>query len=160
MLLKRAARGRLDLFSISEAPVEGADEESRLVKSAKQIALAAIRLAREKFGDEVQKQQEVLMSIADIVMEIFAMESSLLRSRKFSAGKGANAADMCAVLLRDALGRIETSARNVLGACLEGDALRTQLAALSQSAACVPLDGAALRRRIAGRLLERERYVV
>ncbi len=160
MLLKRAARGRLDFLPAAQAPAEGADEESRLVESAKRIALLSIRLAREKYGDETQRQQEVLMDIADIVMEVFAMESGLLRSRKFAAGKGANAVDMCAVLLRDALGRIEMAARNVLGACLEGDGLRTHLSELHQSAAYVPVDAVALRRRIAGRLLERERYAV
>ena len=141
--------------------MEGADEELRLVQNAKQIALLSIGFAREKYGDEAQKQQEVLMNIADIIMEAFAMESALLRSRKLAvSGKGSNAADMCAVFLRDAMARVEVSARNVLGACAEGDALRTNLAAIRRRAGYDPVDAIALRRKIAGRLLERERYVV
>jgi hypothetical protein len=67
---------------------------------------------------------------------------------------------MCAVLLRDALTRVEVSARSVLGACLEGDALRTQMMALRRLAEHEPVNGVRLRREIAARLLARERYVV
>ena len=160
MLLKRAARGRLALFSAAEAPEFAEDEEASLVRRAKQIALVTLDLVRQRFQDETEKQQEVLMSIADIVMEVFAMESSLLRSRKFAPGKGENAAGMCTVLLRDALARVETSARNVLGACLEGAALHAQMTVLRRLAECDPVDAVRLRRAIAGRLLARERYVV
>jgi alkylation response protein AidB-like acyl-CoA dehydrogenase len=160
MLLKREARGQLKLSPVPHEPVEGADEELRLVESAKRIVLLSIGITREKYGDETPRQQEILMNVADMVMEVFAMESSLLRSRKFSAGKGMNAIESCRVLLHDALGRIEIAARDVLGACLEGDVLRSHLATLRQLAACEPVDAVALRRRIAGRLLERERYSV
>jgi alkylation response protein AidB-like acyl-CoA dehydrogenase len=160
MLLKRAARGRLALFAAAAAPEYAGDEESSLVRRAKQIALVMLDLVRQRFQDEAEKQQEILMSIADIVMEVFAMESSLLRSRKFAPGKGENAAAMCAILLRDALARVETSARDVLGACLEGAALHAQMVALRQLAECDPVDAVRLRRAVAGRLLARERYVV
>jgi alkylation response protein AidB-like acyl-CoA dehydrogenase len=160
LLLKRAARGRLALFAAAAAPEYAGDEESSLVRRAKQIALVMLDLVRQRFQDEAEKQQEILMSIADIVMEVFAMESSLLRSRKFAPGKGENAAAMCAILLRDALARVETSARDVLGACLEGAALHAQMVALRQLAECDPVDAVRLRRAVAGRLLARERYVV
>jgi hypothetical protein len=159
MLLKRAARGRLSL-SPAAAPEVSGQEESSLVQRAKQIALMALDLVRRRFQSETEKQQEVLMNIADIVMEVFAMESSLLRSRKFEPGKGENAAAMCTTFLRGALARVETSAANVLGACLEGAALHAQMMALRRLADCDPVDAVGLRRAIAGRLLARERYVV
>ena len=159
MLLKRAARGRLSLGPAA-APEFSGDEESSLVHRAKQIALMTLDLVRQRFQNETEKQQEVLMSIADIVMEVFAMESSLLRSRKFAPGKGENAAAMCTTFLRDALVRVEASARNVLGACLEGASLHAQMTALRGLADCDPVDAVGLRRAIAGRLLARERYVV
>jgi len=160
MLLKRAARGRLALFPVVEAPQFAEDEASSLVHRAKRIALLTLDLVRQRFQDEAEKQQEILMSIADLVMEVFAMESSLLRSRKFAPGKGENAAGMSAVFLRDALARVETSARNVLGGCLEGAELHSQMTVLRRLAECDPVDSVALRRAIAGRLLARERYVV
>ena len=166
MLLKRAARGELKLLPAAEAVLtapagyEAADEEARLVAQAKKIGLMTIGIAYKRYATELEKQQEVTMNIADIVMEIFAMESSLLRSRKFAAGRGTNAIEMCGVLLRDGLTRVENSARNVLGACAESDSLRASIALLRQLAAYDPVDAIMLRRKIAGRLLDRERYVV
>ena len=171
MLLKRAARGQLALIPAVQAVLNetvkeatgsaGADEEARLVQSAKKIALFTIGIAYQKYGAELEKQQEIVMNISDIVMEVFAMESSLLRSRKLAAsGKGTNAADMCAVFLREAMDRVEVSARNVIGACSAGHALRENMATLRGFATYDPLDGVALRRNIAGRLLAAARYTV
>jgi alkylation response protein AidB-like acyl-CoA dehydrogenase len=163
MLLKRAARGQSVLLQAAQAALSGAaaptpsaasDEEARLLQNAKQLALFAIGIAHQRSGPQLEKQQELLMSISDMVMEIFAMESSLLRSRKLAgAGKGANAADMCSVLMRDAMGRLELSARNIVGACSSGSTLGEHMAAVRRLAGCDPLNTVALRRSIAARLL-------
>src|ERR1700719_3036223 len=97
MLLKRAARGQLALIPAVQAVLNetvkettgsaGDDEEARLVRSAKKIALFTIGTAYQKYRAELEKQQEIVMNISDIVMEVFAMESTLLRSRKL-AGSG------------------------------------------------------------------------
>jgi len=169
MLLKRAARGQLALQPAIEAVLSGksakapasvdGNEETRLVHNAKQIALLAIGIANQKYGKELQKQQEILMSIADIIMEVLAMESALLRNRKLAAsGRGKNSADVCAVFSREAMDRIEISCRNVLGACLEGDALRRNMSVLRTFASYEPVDAVARRRNIARRLLANERY--
>jgi hypothetical protein len=146
MLLKRAARGQLNLTGAAAKPA--GDEETRLVQNAKQMALLTLGLAHEKYQATLEGQQEILMNLADIVMEAFAMESSLLRTRKTGV-----AGDMCAVFLRDAMARIEQSARNVLGACAP-----QQMTALRRLAAYDPLDTVALRRKVAERLLMRGRY--
>jgi alkylation response protein AidB-like acyl-CoA dehydrogenase len=171
MLLKRAARGQLALISAVQAvlnePVKettgsaGADEEARLVSSAKKIALSMIGIAYQKYRAALEKQQEIVMNISDIVMEVFAMESSLLRSRKLAAsGAGTNAADMCAVFLREAMDRVEVSARNVIGACSAGHGLHDNMTTLRGFANYDPLDAVAQRRNIAGRLLAAARYTV
>jgi alkylation response protein AidB-like acyl-CoA dehydrogenase len=171
MLLKRAARGQLALMPAVQAVLSGtgkgatgsagADEETRLVRNAKNVALFTIGIAYQKYGADLEKQQEVLMNISDIVMEVFAMESSLLRTRKLSAlGKGTNAADMCAVFLRDAMDRAEVSARNVIGACSGNNALRENMTALRGFANYDPVDAIALRRNIASRLLGAGSYTV
>jgi alkylation response protein AidB-like acyl-CoA dehydrogenase len=170
MLLKRAARGQLALLPAVQAVLsvistkthgsEDSDEEMRLVHNAKQIALLAIGVANQKYGTELQKQQEVLMSISDIIMEVLAMESTLLRSRKSAAsGRGTMAADMCSVFLREAMDRVEVSCRNVLGACLDGEALRRNMSVLRSLANYDPTDTVARRRNIASHLLANERYV-
>jgi hypothetical protein len=160
MLLKRDARGQLALLSAASSiqpSGDDVDEESRLVSNAKKIALLSLARARKKFGDGLDKQQEVLMHIADIIIETYAMESSLLRARKLaSRRKETIAGDMTAVYLRDAMGRIEISARNVLASSEGLDSMPL----LRKLAAYLPVNAVEIRRRIAHRLLATERYVI
>ncbi len=174
MLLKRAARGQLALMpAIERLRAEvmsgtaglrqpaGGGEDSLLVANAKNVGLLALALAYEKYADSLEKQQEVLMSIADILTETFAMESVFLRTCKLATGGHDSAAGaMCSVFLRDAMARIEAAARNVLGTCVAGEALRANLARLRYLASYEPVDSVLLRRQLAGRLLARERYVL
>jgi len=159
MLLKRAQQGRLGLVKAAKGLMDevlsGPSVSSGLVANAKKIALLLMALAFEKFGLELEKQQEVIAGIADVIMETFAMESAQLRSQKNSI-----AADICAVLLPDSMARIEMFARPILAACSEGDALRTNMAILRRFAKFEPADSIALRRRIAERLLAAGRYVL
>jgi alkylation response protein AidB-like acyl-CoA dehydrogenase len=168
MLLKRATRGQLALMPAiqalrhapgTETTHTGNDEEFRLVRNAKNTSLATIGIACQRYGEELEKQQEVLMSLSDIIMETFAMESVLLRSRKLAAsGKGTNAADMTAVFLRDAMARIDISARNVIGACLDGNARQQDMASLRHLVNYDPIDSVQLRRSVAARLLAAGSY--
>jgi hypothetical protein len=176
MLLKRAARGQLGLVkaaqgvlaevlggpSLSNGASDGPfAEEARLVTNSKKIALLLMGVAYQKYLAGLEKQQELLAGITDVVMDAFAMESTLLRTQKLRAqGKGTQATDMCAVLTRDAMAHIETTARTVLAACSDGDTLRANLAVLRRFAKYGPVNAIELRRRIAGRLLDAERYLV
>jgi alkylation response protein AidB-like acyl-CoA dehydrogenase len=168
MLLKRAARGHLGLMPAVQAVLNRTeksspsdDEETRLVSSAKKIALFTIGDAYKRYGAELEKQQEVIMNISDIIMETFAMESTLLRTRKLAAsGKGANAGEMCAVFLRDAMDRVEASSRTIIGACSTGDSVRADMDTLRSFANCDPLDAVTLRRNIAHRLFAAGCYTV
>ena len=101
------------------------------------------------------------MNLADVIIELFAMESTLLRTRKLAArSKAAIANDICVVFLRDAMARVEISARNILGACKETDDRHRLLSALRRLSDYEPVNAVALRRRIAGHLLARERYAI
>jgi alkylation response protein AidB-like acyl-CoA dehydrogenase len=171
MPLKRAARGQLPLFEAARAvlqevevepqPTNTDDAEFSLVRSAKKIALLTLGVAHAKYGAQLEQQQEIIMNLSDIIMEVFAMESSLLRSRKLAAsGAGANAADACAVYLRDAIAEVEFASRTVLSACVEGDELRRYLSRLRGYAGHDPVNAIALRRQIARRVLSNERYTV
>ena len=144
MLLKRG------LPTAGAKPATDAVEEN-LVYNAKQIALAALHAAVEKYGKALDREQEVLTYIADILIETYAMDSVLLRARKVGqALSPANiATDMSAVFLRDAMARIEVSARNVL-----------PIETVRSLAAYDPVDSIALRRKVAARLLQAERYTV
>jgi alkylation response protein AidB-like acyl-CoA dehydrogenase len=172
MPLKRATRGQLPLLEAARAILEqaepraaeaagSADAELSLVHKAKKIALLTLGVAHQKHGAQLDKQQEVIMNLSDIIIEVFAMESSLLRSRKLAAaGGGVNAADACAVYLRDAIARIEFSSTTVLSACVQGEELRRNVSRVREYSSHDPVNAIALRRQIAGRLLGNERYTV
>ena len=160
MLLKRAMQGRLGLMKaikgLTEEILAGpAGVAGGLVANAKKIGLLLMGLAFEKFGVEMDKHQEVLAGIADVMMETFAMESAQLRTEKSGLG-----ADLCAVLLQSSMSRIEMFARPVVAACSEGDALRMNMVVLRRFAKFEPMDEIAARQRIAERLLSAGRYVV
>lgn len=167
MPLKRAAKGQSGLleaarsaFQNTAAPDTGSDRELNLVRRARQIALITLGAADKRFGADLEKQQEVIMNLSDIFTAVFAMESTLLRSRKMgTSGPGAVAADICAVFLRDALTGIATSAETVMGACCEANELPTCMARLRQLAERLPVDSIAIRRRIAAQVLSAERYM-
>jgi alkylation response protein AidB-like acyl-CoA dehydrogenase len=169
MPLKRAARGLLPILEAAEeelrnggvgddTPSNG-DPEMRLVRNAKKISLLTLGVAHRKYGAELEKQQEVVMSLSDLFMETFAMESTLLRCRKLAAAGKTSAEDICAVFLRDAVARIQSASQNVLGACSEGDDLERSMARLRSYAGYEPVNAIALRRNIAERLLGSERYL-
>jgi len=147
MMLKRAQQGRLGLVKAAKALMDEVLSGSS-GPSPKKIGLLLLASAFEKFGADMEKQQEVLAGIADVLMETFAMESCQLRAEKTG-----RYADLCEVFLRDAMTRIEGFARPVLAACSEGDDLRSKLAILRRFAKLEPVDSIALRRGIAERLL-------
>jgi hypothetical protein len=158
MLLKRAQRGQLPLVKaaksimdeiVGQTSTSARDLQVPLVQNAKKIALLLLGLAYQKFLDQLEKQQELIAAIADVIMEIFAMESVELRGN----------ADYRDVYLRDAMARIEISARTAIAACSEGDTLRTNMAVLRRFAKYEPVDAIAIRRRIAQRLLDAGRYL-
>jgi len=165
MLLKRAQKGTLPLVeavkklqgellgapSLSSAPVD----ESTMAANAKKVALLTIGVAYQKFGVDLENQQEILASITDVAMNAFAMESAVLRTKKNNLK---NAQDMTAVFVREAMEIVESAARNVLAACSEGDALRMNLAVLKRFTKFEPVNAIEHRRRIAARILEAGKY--
>ncbi|MBS1830196.1 MAG: acyl-CoA dehydrogenase family protein [Acidobacteria bacterium] len=170
MLLKRAQKGMLPLVEavkkvqaeVLAGPALGATiDDAAMVANAKKIALLCLGVAYQTYLNELDQQQEILAGITDIGMSAFAMESVYLRTKKLEAmGKGALAADMKAVFLPEAMETIEKAARYVLSASSSGDALRTNLAVLRRFTKHELPNSVALRRKIATRLLEAERFLV
>jgi alkylation response protein AidB-like acyl-CoA dehydrogenase len=176
MLLKRAMRGQLplveavkklqaELLSGPSLSTNGSggklSAEKILVANAKKTMLLCLGVAYQKYMNAIEDQQEVLASLTDIAMNAFAIESAVLRAEKLAGkGKGDLAASMCAVFAREAMETIESAARNVLAASSGGDLLRTNLAVLKRFTKFEPVNAIELRRKIAARLLEAERYLV
>ncbi|MGA2597421.1 MAG: acyl-CoA dehydrogenase, partial [Bryobacteraceae bacterium] len=176
MLLKRAQRGQLplveavkklqaELLSGPSLSSNGSGgklaAEKTLVANAKKATLLCLGVAYQKFMNTLEEQQEVLAAITDMAMNTFAMESALLRTEKLAASRNPElASDMCSVFVREAMEIVESAGRTVLAASAEGDMLRTNLAVLKRFTKFEPVNAIALRRKLAGRLLEAERYIV
>jgi alkylation response protein AidB-like acyl-CoA dehydrogenase len=140
------------------------EEEADLIENAKKIFLMSAGLAVEKYQMELEKQQEILRDIADIAIEVYAMESAWLRAKKALDKEGEEKAKIKADLTRayvyEAFPRIEQRARHILSAMEEGDVLRTQLSVLRKLTRYTPINEVALKRSIAKQVLEADGYVV
>ncbi len=116
----------------------------------------------QKFREKLADEQELVGALANIVMEIFAMESCLLRAQKSAATRGEQAAaamiDAARVLISDSAEKIEQEARRALAAVHEGDMLMTQIAVLKRFAKRGTIDTIAARRRIAAAVQCNDRY--
>ena len=119
--------------------------------------------AAQKYMMGLGDQQEILIGVADIIMDAFAMESAILRTQKVAAAQGEASAeryvDMTRVFCNDAVERIEANAKNTLAAMAEGDELRTLLAALRRFTKMTPMNTVAARQRIANQMIEANKYV-
>ena len=176
MLMKRALAGTLPLMAagaklqeeiLSGAPLEHSDdgpwaEENRIIRGAKKVFLLAAGAAIQKYRDRLADQQEIIGALADIVLEIYPMESALVRAEKAAAARGKDASAAIAaaarVLLQDGAARIEASARTALAASVEGDMLRTQLAVLRRMIKREPADTIGLCRIVADAVLNANGY--
>jgi alkylation response protein AidB-like acyl-CoA dehydrogenase len=136
--------------------------ETKLAQNAKKVALMTLGTAAQKYMAKLADEQEILMGVADIAMDVYAMESAILRAQKLAANKGEEATarylDMVRVFCNDAVERIEARAKNTLAAMSEGDELRTLLAALRRFTKQTPINTVAARQRIADVLIKANKY--
>ena len=135
--------------------------KSGRLSQAKKIFLLAAGAAVEKFRDRLADNQEIVASLSNIVMDIYAIESCLHRAQKSGASRAQAAglmSDATRAFTYDAMDRIEKEARTALAATAEGDTLTTQLAALRRFAKHAPVDTIAIRRRVADAVLAQDRY--
>src|SRR5207248_1464634 len=127
------------------------------VVNAKKVGLLLLGVASKRYGESLDQQQEVVAGITDVFTNALALESATARAKKI---KNENAADMAAVFTDETMESIKASAKTVLAACSEVYSLRTHLALLRGLTAYELVNSVALRRRIAGRLLEAGKYIV
>ncbi len=177
-LMKAALSGRLALLPAAQSLMDeilspsmasfDLDEsllatEQKLAQNAKKVALMTLGTAAQKYMMGLAEQQEILMGVADIIMDAYAMESAILRTQKIAASQNEDAAsryvDITRAFCNDAVERIETTAKNTLAAMAEGDELRTLLAALRRFTKLTPINTVAARQRIANAMIEANRYV-
>jgi alkylation response protein AidB-like acyl-CoA dehydrogenase len=139
------------------------DDETRAVAAFKKVALMVLGTALQTYGDKLEDEQEVLSFAADILIDIYAAESAVLRAGSAIAARHPRA-DLheaaARVFVSDAAQRVESSAKSALAAMAEGDTLRTLLAALRRVLKTSPINTVAMRRRLAETATEQGRYIL
>jgi alkylation response protein AidB-like acyl-CoA dehydrogenase len=176
MLMKRAMGGQLPLIpaaskladeilsgpSFEETPEGVLAEETRVVANAKKMFLQAAGGAVQKFREKLADEQELVAALANVVMEVYAMESCLLRAQKAASAKGEAANKImigaARVFISDAMERVEHESKRALAAVHEGDMLTTQMAVLKRFGKRPALDTIALRRSVAAAVQSQDRY--
>jgi alkylation response protein AidB-like acyl-CoA dehydrogenase len=177
MLMKRAMQGKLALLQAAQGlmdevlspslPSLDEDEgvlaaEMKLARNAKKVALMVLGTAAQKYMTALADEQEVLLGASNIIMDVYAMESAILRAQKLASAQGEEAStlylDMVRVFCNDAVERVEAEAKNTLAAISEGDELRTLLAALKRFTKQMPTNTVAARRRLADAMIKANRY--
>ncbi|GHB70466.1 acyl-CoA dehydrogenase family protein [Persicitalea jodogahamensis] len=178
MLLKRAMKGQLDLMGPAQAvskeimsiPDFGADEsealfskEKKVLQNLKKAALMIAGAAVQKFMMKLSHEQEILMDVADMIIEIYVAESALLRVEKLMDTKGEDAValqrDMALVYLHDAVDKINSAGRSAITSFAEGDELRVMLMGLKRFTKIDPINLKDARRRIADAMLAENKYI-
>jgi alkylation response protein AidB-like acyl-CoA dehydrogenase len=176
MLVKRSTKGMLPIISAAKqlqdellgppAPAAESDDAlvnaRRTVSAMKKTALMAIGLSLQAHGEKLQDEQETLVSLADVIIDVFIAESAVLRAEQAAGARATTAAlqaDAASVYAHDAGLRVETGVRTLLAALGEGDTLRTTLAALRRLMKVPPVNTVAARRRLADAVVARRAYL-
>ncbi|OPA76939.1 acyl-CoA dehydrogenase [Paenibacillus selenitireducens] len=174
-LLKKALKGELPLIQKAEAlqgellqliPGQSFDgvleQERHLLQMAKKIFLFVGGTAIQKVGTRIESEQEILSNLADMMIQIYALESALLRAEKqiarTSEARSENLIQMTQVFTQEAFERMESYAKETLTALESGDTLRTQLSVLKKLTRYTPVNTTALKRDIAARVIRGEKY--
>ena len=176
MLLKRAMKGELDLMSPAMAiqkelmsiPDVGAEDESlfsaekKTLSQLKKSILMVAGTAVQKFMMSLAKEQEILMNIADMVIDVFVVESLLLRLQKLVLMKGENACrlelDILRVYISDVIDRVNINGRTAINSMCEGDEQRMLLMGVKRFTKPSLFNTKDARRRVATVLCEANRY--
>jgi len=176
MVLKRAMKGKLDLMGPAMAvskelmsiPDFSNDDESAFAKEKKYIAnfkkaiLMTAGAAVQKLMMQLDKEQEILMNIADMAIDVYHAESALLRVMKLVDKQGEVATslqiDMMRTYLYDAADRINKAGKDALNSFADGDELRMMHIGLKRFTKVDPFNTKDARRRICAKMLEANAY--
>jgi alkylation response protein AidB-like acyl-CoA dehydrogenase len=178
MMLKRGMKGELDLMGPAQSvakelmaiPEFGNDEdgaffqkEMRVLSNLKKAALMIAGAAVKKFMMKLSQEQEILMHLADMLIQIYVAESSLLRTKKLVAGKGEehckHQIDLSRIYLYYALDVAYLSGKQAIYAFAEGDEQRMLLLGLKRFTKAEPFNLKEARRRVADAMISDNRYI-
>ncbi len=177
MLLKKAMRGDIDMMTpamsvqkeLMSIPDFGSSDEEALfgaekkaLVNAKKAILMNAGFAVQKFMKRLSNEQEIIMSMTDMLIEVFACESAMLRTEKLVSLRGESACegqiDIVRTLFSDGMERINLNGKHAVSAFAEGDERQMLLMGLKRFTKYAPYNTVAARRRIAAKLIAAEKY--
>ncbi|HEY9582464.1 MAG TPA: acyl-CoA dehydrogenase family protein [Savagea sp.] len=175
--LKKAMKGELPLLQkaqslqeellmmMPEAPGnEPLAQEAAIAENAKKLGILAAGLAAQTYGKKLDAEQEILVNIANIANDVFAIDSAVARTLKAIDRDGEEAAKQkvlyTEIFAQEALARIEAEAKEIVVASTDGDNRRMMLSALRKLTRFEPHNLIAKKREAAARLIEAEKYIV
>lgn len=176
MILKRAMKGKLDLMGpamnvqkeLMSIPEFGNDDEGsfskekKIILNLKKAILMTAGAAVQKLMQNLQHEQEILMNIADMLIETFVAESLLLRVMKMTDKNGEASSqiqiDMMHCYLNDATDKINKFGKEAINAFASGDEQKMMLLGLKRFTKSEPFNSKDARRRIADKLIGEGRY--
>ncbi|MCB0516465.1 MAG: acyl-CoA dehydrogenase family protein [Chitinophagales bacterium] len=177
MLLRRAMKGQIDIIGpamkvqqeLMAIPDFGGEEdetffakEKKAVVQAKKAILMIAGAAVQKYMQDLENQQEIIMCLADMSFDLFAAESAILRVEK-KVNRSSEAAcqeeiAIAQVFLNDALEKMHSIGKTAIAAIAEGDMQRMMLIGLKRFTKFGPLNTIELRRKIADKLISENKY--
>jgi len=177
MLLRKALKGQLDLVGpamkvaqeLMDIPDFGAEEESglfvaekKVLKNLKKATLLVAGAAVQKFATKLEQEQEILMQVADMVIEVYVLESAILKTEKLCGRLGeaacAERIDMVVNFTHRAANKVNIGGKEAIYAIAEGDEQRMMLLGLKRFTKTEAVNLKEVRRRIAAKLLAENRY--
>jgi len=177
MMFKKAMKGEIDLFGPAtevgkeltgvpsfETPDLSAPlaQEKEVIKNLKKAVLMAAGKAAETFGPKLDQEQEVLMNIADMLIEVYAAESSILRTEKLMNLYGDEGSklyqNMAKLYLFEATQKVKNSGDEAVACFVEGDELRVMLMGMKRFTKMEPVNTKILRREIADVMIAENKF--
>jgi alkylation response protein AidB-like acyl-CoA dehydrogenase len=174
MLLKRGVKGALPLFAVAQSVEQELDArtlprprqddalaaEERAAECIKRLALYGLKVAAETFGNELEQHQEVQGAMSDVVMDAFALDSLVTRTRQGVQGGALAPAQVAMTRLfsLDATARSFERTRRALCSAAKGEALQKHLERIAPLYTFTPYDPAELRETVVKALEEAGGY--
>ena len=176
MIMKRALKGQLDLLGPAKEVAnelmglpdfgDGEDgfmvEERKTLKKLKKAILMVAGKAAQDLGTKLNEEQEVLMNLADMVIEVYVAESALLRTEKLAQLRGeANVTAQTIatqVYLSEAADKVWLAGKEAIAAFAEGDDQTMLMMGLKRFTKSPMINATKLRRQLASELIEQEKY--
>lgn len=177
MVLKRALKGELDLLQpamevakeLTSVPsfampdlTRPFAEEKQVLKNLKKAVLMVAGKAAQTFGPKLNDEQEILLNVADMMIEVYVAESTLLRTEKLMKLQGEASTKLqlhvTKVYLSEAVDKIYKAGKEAVSAFGKGDELKVMLMGLKRFTKMNPINTVQLRREIAGAMIEKAQY--